>query len=57
VRKLKRDCGSPRAFANDDIDSEILHCQVEKFLCRSWKAMDLIEKKYFSLHERGKDRG
>ena len=56
-RQLERDGGGPGALADDDVDPEVLHGQVEHLLGGAAHPVDLVEEEHLALVERGQHRG
>ena len=50
-RQFQRDRGRPRSLADDDVDPEILHRQIEHLLGGSGHPMDLVEEEHLVLGE------
>ena len=49
LRDLQRDGGRTRALADDDVDPEVLHRQVEHLLGRPRHPVDLVEEEHLAL--------
>ena len=56
-RDLERNRRGPGPFADDDVDPEVLHCQVEHLLGRPGDAMDLVDEQHVALDQIGQHRG
>ena len=56
-RDLQRDGGGTRALADDDVDPEVLHREVEHLLGRAGHPVDLVEEQHLALGEAGQDGG
>ena len=55
-RQLERDRGGTRALADDHVDPEVLHREVEHLLGRPGHAVDLVEEEHLALGERRQHR-
>ena len=55
-RQLERDRGRARPLADDDVDPEVLHREVEHLLGRARHAVDLVEEEDLALGERREHR-
>ena len=55
-RQLEWDRGGSRSFANDDVDAEVLHGEVQHFFGGTSHAMDLVEEEHLTFGERGQHR-
>ena len=56
-RDLERDRGGAGALADDDVDPEVLHRQVEHLLGGPRHPVDLVDEEHLALVEAGQDRG
>ena len=56
-RKLDLHRSRRRAFADDEVELEILHRGIEHFLHRRAQAMDLVDEQHVALFEIGEQRG
>src|SRR3954447_14645992 len=54
---LERDRGRARTLADDDVDPEVLHRDVEHLLRRSRHPVDLVEEEHLALTEGGEQGG
>jgi hypothetical protein len=55
-RQLERDRGGPGPLADDDVDAEVLHREVEHLLGGAAHPVDLVEEEHLPLVERGEHR-
>ena len=55
--QLQRDGGGPWPLADDHVDPEVLHREVEHLLGRAGHPVDLVEEEHLALGQRGQDRG
>ena len=55
-RQVERDGGGTRALADDDVDPEVLHREVEHLFGRPGHPVDLVEEEHLALGERGEHR-
>ena len=53
---VDRDRGGPRALADDDVDAEVLHRQVEHLLGRLGHPVNLVKEEDLTGNKRGQDR-
>ena len=53
---LQRNRRCPRAFADDDVDAEVLHRQVEHLLGGPGDAVNLVDEQHVMLDEVGQHR-
>ena len=56
-RQVERDRGRARPFADDDVDPEVLHREVEHLFGWTSHAMDLVEEQHLALGQRRQHRG
>jgi hypothetical protein len=56
-RQFQRDRGRAWPLADDDVDPEVLHREVEHLLGRAAHPVDLVEEEHLALGERGQHRG
>ena len=55
-RERQRDRRGAGALADDDVDPEVLHREVEHLLGRARHPVDLVEEEHLALVEGGQDR-
>src|SRR3954447_22090040 len=53
---VERNGGRARALADDDVDAEVLHGDVEHLFGRTGRPVDLVEEQHLALTERGQQR-
>jgi hypothetical protein len=56
-RDLERDRRRAGALADDDVDAEVLHRDVEQLLRRSGDAVDLVDEQHLALREAAHEGG
>ena len=57
ARNFQRDRGRSRPFADNNIDPEVLHRDIEHFLGWAGHSVDLIEEEDLSFDKPGQNRG